>query len=73
MILIVSHGAMTRGVTAHAQILLDQAMQMIEMAGAVPAVKELKVFSPPRSARMRMESTLEGLGMEDLIVQSIHL
>lgn len=64
---------MTRGVTAHAQILRDQAMHIIEMAGAVPVVKDVRVFLPPQLARMRMESTWEGLEMEDLIVPSIHL
>lgn len=48
-------------------------MQMIETAGAVPVVKDLRVFLPPQLAKMRMESTLEGLGMEDLIVPSMHL
>lgn len=71
--MIVSHGAMTRGVTIHAQILQDQAMQMIEMVGAVPVVKDVRVFLPRQWARVRMESTSEGLEMEDLIAPSIHL
>ena len=59
---------MTRGVTAHAQILQDQAMLMI-----VPVIKDVRVFLPRQWARMRMESTWEGLEMEDLIAQSTHL